>query len=148
MATAREIVIALALRFEGLRLAPYLCPAGVPTIGGGSTHYEDGTPVRMSDPPISRERAMALMGRDVDAFLVAGCRLSPGLLREVARKAAIVDFIYNMGPGRYRASTLRRKVAEGNWPDAAEQLGKWVWGGGHRLKGLVRRRVAEAALIR
>ena len=40
---------------------PYVPTAGdVPTIGHGSTRYEDGTPVRLSDPPITRQRAEQL----------------------------------------------------------------------------------------
>ena len=52
---------ALAQRFEGLYLSPYLCPAGVPTIGYGATYYEDGTRVTLLDAPITRERAVALL---------------------------------------------------------------------------------------
>ena len=47
----------LCRRFEGLYLRPYLCPAGVPTIGYGSTVYENGMAVQLTDPPITRERA-------------------------------------------------------------------------------------------
>lgn len=149
MATARETLIALCLRFEGLRLRPYYCPAGVATIGAGSTHYEDGAPVKITDRPITQERALVLLGRDVDAFLSATCRMSPGLrtLANAIRRAAIADFIYNMGPGRYRPSTLRRKVEQGDWPEARRQLMLWVWGGGRKLRGLIIRRAAEAALL-
>src|SRR6478609_4185699 len=47
--------------FEGLSLKPYLCPAGVPTIGYGSTRYEDGTKVKITDPAISEDRATKLL---------------------------------------------------------------------------------------
>lgn len=149
MATSREILAALCRRFEGLRLKPYLCPAGVATIGEGTTHYEDGTAVTLKDPPITAERAGELAARDQAAFLHAACKLSPNLatLANAPRRAAIADFIYNMGPTRYAASTLRRKVREGNWPEAREQIGKWVYGGGRKLPGLVKRRAAEALLL-
>ena len=57
------IVVALALmrRFEGLYLTPYLCSAGVPTIGYGATYYEDGTRVTLFDAAITNERAEALL---------------------------------------------------------------------------------------
>ena len=46
---------------EGLELKPYLCPAGVPTIGYGSTRYENGERIKLTDAPITEERANALL---------------------------------------------------------------------------------------
>lgn len=51
-------VAALCRRFEGFYAAPYLCPAGVPTIGFGATYYEDGRRVTLRDPPINRQRVL------------------------------------------------------------------------------------------
>ena len=53
--------LAIVRRFEGFRASPYLCPAGVPTIGYGSTRYEDGSKVSLTDPPITQERADQIM---------------------------------------------------------------------------------------
>ena len=50
------IAAALARRFEGLYLRPYLCPAGVPTIGYGATYYEDGQRVRLRGKGAPGER--------------------------------------------------------------------------------------------
>ena len=47
----------LIAQFEGLRLKPYLCSAGVPTIGYGSTFYPSGRKVTMQDKPITQETA-------------------------------------------------------------------------------------------
>ena len=58
---AVKVAAALARMFEGLYLSPYLCPAGVPTLGYGATYYEDGTRVTLSDPAITRERAEELL---------------------------------------------------------------------------------------
>lgn len=74
--------------------------------------------------------------------------LSPVLSGHPMVACAIADFIYNLGAGRYRASTLRRKVEAQNWPETCEHLTKWVWGGGRRLPGLILRRQVEIALIR
>lgn len=52
--------ITLLHHFEGLKVKPYFCPAGIPTIGFGNTYYEDGTKVTMKDPAISIKRAYAL----------------------------------------------------------------------------------------
>ena len=58
---------------------------------------------------------------------------------------AIVDFTFNLGVGRLKASTLRKKINMEDWDDVPFELNKWVYGGGKRLKGLVLRRQAEAA---
>ena len=51
----------LIKEFEGLSLKPYKCSAGVPTIGYGSTYYENGIKVQMSDVPITGARAEILL---------------------------------------------------------------------------------------
>ena len=51
----------LIKRYEGFRAKPYLCPAGVPTIGYGVTVYPDGTKVTLQDPPITQAKAPAIM---------------------------------------------------------------------------------------
>jgi lysozyme len=143
---AVEVAAALARRFEGLRLRPYLCPAGVPTIGYGATRYEDGSAVTLLDSPITAERAEALLLHQVRrTFLPAVIVLCPGI-DSAERLAAIIDFAFNLGAGRLCASTLRRRINEGRWPDVPIELLKWVHGGGRRLSGLVLRREAEAAL--
>jgi lysozyme len=140
-------VIPLLERFEGLRLRPYLCPAGVPTIGLGSTRYLDGRPVRLTDPAITREHAYLLAREQIlRDYLPAVLKLCPGVDTE-ARAAALVDFAYNLGSGNLKASTLRRRVNAGDWPAAQRELRKWVRGGGKVLPGLVLRREAEAALV-
>lgn len=142
-----EVAAALCRRFEGLYLRPYLCPAGVPTIGYGATFYEDGRAVRLTDPPITRERAEELllwMVRKV--YLPAVLRLCPGV-REAGRLAALIDFTFNLGAGRLKGSTLRRRVNEGDWEAVPAELRKWVRGGGRPLKGLVLRREAEIAVM-
>jgi lysozyme len=74
-------------------------------------------------------------------------RASPGLVEHPGAFAAMIDFAYNLGVGRYRASTLRRRVDQKDWDGAKEQLMRWTRGGGRVLPGLVRRRKAEAALF-
>ena len=143
------ILVALALmrRFEGLYLTPYLCPAGVPTIGFGATYYEDGTRVTLFDAAITKERAEALliwMVRTV--YLTQVMRLCPGI-DNPNRLAAIIDFTFNLGSGALKTSTLRRKINEGAWDYVPAELRKWVKGGGKVLRGLVIRREAEAVLV-
>ena len=147
MTDAVQVAAALARRFEGLRLSPYLCSAGVPTIGFGATYYEDGISVTLRDQPISKERAEALllwMVRRV--YLPAVMKLCPAVDKP-QRIAALIDFTFNLGVGRLKGSTLRRKVNAGDWEAVPAELRKWVLGSGKKLRGLVIRREAEIALI-
>ena len=141
---AREALLALIRKFEGLRLKPYLCPAGVPTIGYGHT----GKDVTLSMAPISEPVAEATMHQDAEVFMRAAGNLSPVLWFDEDKHAAIADFCFNLGSSRYKASTLKRRIDVGDWEGARDELAKWVWGGGRKLPGLVARRAAEAGLLK
>lgn len=144
---ALRIALAICRRFEGCYLTPYLCPAGVVTVGYGTTRYPDGRAVALSDPPITRPAAELLLVREMrDRYLPSVLRLCPGV-DTAPRLAALLDFAYNCGLGALRASTLRRRVNAGRWEDVPAELAKWCRGGGKVLRGLQRRRAAEAALI-
>ena len=144
---AVAVAAALARRFEGLYLTPYLCPAGVPTIGYGATHYLDGRQVKLTDPPISRETAERLLLMQVRTiYLPAVMRLCPGI-GDTQRLAAIIDFCFNLGAGALSASTLRKRVNADRWDVVPAELRKWVRGGGRVLRGLVLRREAEVSLL-
>jgi len=142
------IATTLCKEFEGFRSKPYLCPAGVATIGYGTTRYSDGRPVTLSDPAITREQAEQLLNAQLRSqFLPGVLRLCPSLIAHTEALNAIVDFAYNLGVGRLQTSTLRRRINAGDWKGAKEQLMRWTRGGGKVLPGLVRRRQAESALL-
>lgn len=143
-----ELATTLCKEFEGFRAKPYLCPAGVPTIGYGSTRYLDGRKVTLDDPPITRMVADMLLREQLARDYLPGVlRACPSLIAHPQALNAIVDFAYNLGVGRLQTSTLRRRINHGDWDGAKEQLMRWVRGGGRILPGLVRRRKAEAALL-
>lgn len=137
------VMSALCRRFEGLYLTPYLCPAGVPTIGYGATYYEDGTRVTLRDPAITRERAEALLAWMLrTVYLPAVLRLFPGV-RDPWLVAALCDFCFNLGESNLRSSTLRRKILAGELDVVPGEFMKWVMAGGRKLRGLELRRGAE-----
>lgn len=148
--TVPQAAIELAKRFEGFhrvakadpgRAHPYICPAGYWTIGFG--HLCDST-----HPPITEAEAEVYLARDLQTALSATLRYCPVLANEPeGRLAAIVDFTFNLGAGRLQTSTLRRRINQRDWVGAADQLTRWVYGGGKVLPGLVARRRVEAALI-
>jgi len=135
--------------FEGFSSKPYICPAGYPTIGYGTVYKPDGTKVTMQDEPISKELANDwLMGELQNNYMTGVLKASPILIANERLLAAITDFAYNLGVGRYRASTLKRRVDSNDLLGVETELKKWVRGGGKTLPGLVKRRQAEIDLLR
>lgn len=133
--------IDLIKSFEGFRSAPYICPAGVATYGYGTT-----AGVTMNTPPITEDEAEALLARDLLRFERSVSRLCPVSLTQ-GQFDALVSFSYNLGSGALQSSTLRRRLLRGDYEGAADELLRWVWAGGRRLAGLVRRRAAERVLF-
>lgn len=143
-----DLATELCKRFEGFSSKPYLCPAGIPTIGYGSTYYEDHRKVTLQDESISPERALQLLQYELRSTFSNGViRQCPILLSDTKKFNAIVDFCYNLGVGRLQTSTLKRKINAQDWEGAKEQLMLWVRGGGRVLPGLVKRRSAECLLM-
>lgn len=145
---AIDIAVKLIARFEGFRSKPYRCPAGVPTIGFGVTVYPNGKRVTLQDDAISEAAAYEdlkhLLKKE---FVPAVSRLCPNLDKD-ERSAALISFAYNVGVGALESSTLRKRVNAKDWLGAVEQIKRWDKAGGVVLKGLVRRRAAEAELLR
>ncbi|GAB6270536.1 MAG: hypothetical protein STSR0003_03760 [Smithella sp.] len=145
--SALETAAEIAKQFEGYRAKPYLCPAGVQTIGYGSTMYETGRKVSPNDAPIGRERATEMLLWELRRSMAAALRYCPIIAHNENRLAALTDFVYNLGPGRLQTSTLRRRINQQNWPEAKKELLRWIRAGGKILPGLVARRTIEAGLI-
>jgi lysozyme len=143
-----ELAAAFCRQFEGYRAKPYLCPAGVATIGYGSTYYSDGRKVTLEDAPMDEPTARALLMSELEHNYLPGVlRNCPILAADERRCNAIVDFVYNLGIGRLQTSTLKRKINAQDWEGAKEQLMLWTKGGGKVLPGLLKRRTAECALL-
>lgn len=147
VADVLAIALPLIARWEGLRLRPYLCSAGVATIGIGSTRYLDGRPVRLTDPAITAEHAHILARQQVCGdYLPAVLSLCPGL-DTPQRIAAVTSWAYNLGTGALRASTMRKRINAQDWPGAARECLRWDRAAGRQVRGLTIRRQAEAALL-
>lgn len=101
----------------------------------------------MDVPPITREEADVRLLQVLPGYTLAALRLSPVLAKHPLKLAAVSSFIFNLGEGRYAASTMRRLINAEQWQAAADEFDKWVYGGGRKLPGLVRRRAAEKAVF-
>lgn len=140
--------LSLIKYFEGFRSKPYLCSAGVPTIGYGSTFYKDGTKVTLNDRQIDIHLATELLDFTISTiFLPSTLKLCPVLVNHPNRLGAIISFTYNLGAGNLRNSTLRKRINGELWEEAANELLKWNLAGGKVNKGLTRRREAEKVLF-
>lgn len=94
------------------------------------------------------EQAEQELTKHLTQFVLGVLKLSPGLAKEPDRRlAAILSFCYNCGLGRYRISTLKKRVDSQDWDGACAEIVKWNKAGGRILPGLTRRRQAEAALL-
>ena len=135
-----EALYILIRRFEGCRLTPYICPAGVWTCGWGSTG-----PDVFPGQKWTQDYADRRMYADALKFAKGTLALCPNISGQ--QLCAIADFSYNLGLGRLKSSTLRKRINSGDLDAARSELMRWVRGGGRILPGLVLRRKAEAALI-
>jgi len=136
----------LIKKFEGLRLKPYLCSAGVPTIGYGSTMYADGKKVTLNDDAISEQQALELLAKTLGKYEKAVNDYVTVTLTQ-NEFDALVAFTYNLGAGNLLSSTLLKKLNAGDKAGAANQFDVWNKAGGKVLQGLVNRRAAEKALF-
>lgn len=146
--------LALIIEFEDLRLKPYLCPAGVPTIAGGCTFYPNGRKVTLKDPAISRERAIeitrfvaGLFAKDIKSLVKS--KINKSQFR------AILSFTFNLGsdidadntPEGLGDSTLLKLInANPNNPAIAAEFLKWNKSKGVAVPGLTRRRKKESQI--
>lgn len=132
--------IELIKRFEGFEPEIYLDAAGLPTIGYG--HLLRLGEAEMFKGGISREAAEALLIKDVISAEKAVLRLIRVPLTD-GQFDALVSFTFNLGGGALQRSTLRRVINRQHHNEVPNQLMRWVWAGGRKLKGLARRRAAE-----
>jgi lysozyme len=133
----------LIQRCEGFRPRLYHDPIGLPTIGYGHL-------VR----PEEQFDGVVLHEAEARALLVADAATAEEAVREAVRVPlsqsefdALVSFTFNLGPGALRQSALLRKLNDGDRAGAAREFDRWVYAGGERLTGLIRRRAEERALF-
>ena len=137
--------------YEGLRLKPYLCPAGYWTIGYGHVlRHGDGSMMTAADPAPNIEwlpaTAETNLQKTASRYAARAAALCPPAAASGAQLGALTSFAYNLGLGALRASTLRRLILAGDDDGATEQFGRWIFAGGRKLPGLILRRADEAKL--
>lgn len=126
-------------------LKAYKCPAGVWTIGIGTTVYPNGKRVMEGDV-ITEQQAYDFLRHDL-AF--AEQKVDSYTTDDIDQSQfdSLVSFAYNVGVNALKGSTLLKKVnVNPDDPSIKAQFEKWVYAAGKILPGLVRRRKSEAWL--
>lgn len=131
-------LIAFIKKAESCQLSAYKDAAGVWTVGYGHTKG-----VKAGDR-ITQYQAEQFLKDDLATFEAIASKV-----RNVATQGrfdAVVDFLYNCGPGNFNSSTLKKYIEGGHktW-EIQEQFLRWVNSGGKKMGGLVSRRIWEAA---
>jgi len=149
--------IQLIKHFEGCHLKPYLCPALLWTVGYGHVLYPEQNRL-----PLAQRKSCNLKiehfrnweQSEVDALLKQDLqRFERGVLRYITVPLkqnefdALVSFSFNLGLGTLQRSSIRSKLNRGDKEGAIETLLKYCRAGGKILRGLERRRAAEADLF-
>ena len=131
---------------EGIVLRPYKDSVGIPTIGIGSTYYEDGTKVKMTDKAITKERAIQLAKNAVKSFEE---QVNKSILLPMTQNQfdAMVLLCYNIGKSGFARSSVVRNFNLGNIQRAADSFLLWNKAGGRVVQGLVNRRNKERSLF-
>jgi lysozyme len=138
--------IALIKEFEGFKKAPYLCSAGVPTIGYGSTMYADGRKVKLCDVSISEATALELFHDTLHKYEQT---VDKAIIIPLTQNQfdACVSLCYNIGQGNFASSTLVKEINKGEPKEkTSEQFLRWNKAMGTVSAGLSRRRKAEQKL--
>lgn len=129
----------LIKKYEGCRLTAYKCPAGIWTIGYGTTVYPNGQPVKRGDK-CTRAEADSLL----EWYVKNKIQLPSGINKN--QTAALQSLIYNIGQGAFDRSSLKKAIVAKDWKTVWKNW-DWVTGGGKFLNGLAKRRAEELMLF-
>ena len=130
----------LIKKFEGCELESYQDSVGVWTIGFGHTKG-----VRQGQS-ITKDEALAMLDEELIEYQEYVEKLVEVPLNQ-DQFDALVCWVYNLGPTNLATSTLLYKLNKGQYDDVPSEIKRWNKAGGEVLKGLVRRREAEALLF-
>ena len=133
---ASDILIAKIKEFEGYRQKAYSCPAGVWTCGYGHTN---GVTAKTS---CTQAQADAWLRQDL-----APIEKRLNGIKEIDSQGkfdACLDFCFNLGLGNFLRSTLLKMIKAGMGEKLIKaEFMRWVYAGGRKLDGLVKRREWE-----
>lgn len=136
--------IALIKKLEGFSKKIYLCPAGKETIGYGHVILPGE---HFPASGISEEVAEKILCDDL-GDIINGLNLILKVGLNQNQIDALICFIFNIGIGAFRLSTMLRMINNNDFNGAAKQFARWVYCNGKKIDGLVKRRAIEAELFK
>ena len=139
--------ITLIKAFEGVRKKPYRCPAGYWTIGVGHLITRGAELPDSWNRQLDSDEIDAILKEDLVKFENGVLRLLYPVQPTQSEFDALVSFSFNLGLGTFQRSTVRSAFKRGDKKRAGEVLLMYRRASGRILKGLVRRRFAEHALL-
>lgn len=119
---------------EGTRLAVYDDGGGVPTVCNGITGPAIKWGMVLTPEQCAELDSYAAMNAWGTVMKYSKVELTPW------EHVAYADLVYNIGETQFRKSTLLKKLNSGDHRGACDQLLRWVYDNGRKLKGLVNRR--------
>ncbi len=126
----------LTLPSEGLVLAPYSDPVGLKTACVGHLYTKkDVVKVKYTE-----EECMTIFAQDYKKHRAELDSVVKVPYASEWEREALTDFTFNNGIGNVKSSTLLSLVNQGKHKEACQQLARWVYAKGKKLKGLVTRR--------
>ncbi|HID9522158.1 TPA: lysozyme [Acinetobacter baumannii] len=115
------------IEYEGYSSKPYLDSGKVATIGIGSTKYENDSTVKMTDKPITKERAIQISKAHISKDEVAFRKSLPGVKLTQTEYDVYLDFVYNFGQSNWNQSSMRRLLLQNKPRQACDALLKWKY---------------------
>ncbi len=122
---------------EGVSYIPYKDIVGVWTVCHGHTGKDiiPGKTYTEAECKALLNKDLATVARQINPYIKVD-------IPETTR-GALYSFVYNVGAGNFRTSTLLRKINQGDIKGACDQLRRWAYAGGKQWKGLMTRREIE-----
>ncbi|WP_165465351.1 lysozyme [Enterobacter cloacae] len=126
--------------FEGLRLQSYQCLAGIWTIGYGHTkNVSRGDVMTRETAEHYFNESILQKEQIVKKFVMVSLNQQ--------QFDALVSFVFNLGEGNFRRSTLLQKINQNDFAGASQEFKRWIYANGKQAPGLLRRRKAEEQLF-
>lgn len=136
--------IELIKSFEGFEKNIYKDIVGYETIGYGHLIKKNEKNKFLNG--INKKQGHKLLIDDIKKFEMY-VKKYVNVTLNINQFSALVSFCYNLGPGALKCSTLLKKINRGEFKSAANEFERWIYAGGVKINGLLRRRRAEKKLF-
>lgn len=140
---AQAFLVDLIKEREGFQPRPYLCPAGVLTIGYGFTE-----PRHLKLKKLTEKQASEILEKEIIPAMRRTVQQVVNVPLTPYQEAALISFCFNLGEGNLQKLVNgTNRLNGGNYERTAKLMMLYTKADGKTLKGLVERRKQEAKLF-